>query len=494
MKEDRAGGSISPPGKINGTKRNNEEKLPICETKKLKNNESERITGSKINESENITGSNSNESDSHTENNMDVDITDINLKKINETKKIYLTNQYDLNDKGPFTIYIEQIDRNTTINDMRVGRYLKNRNINGIVNLTKIGKNRIKLMTNNRSTANSLVKDDTLKDNNLKAFIPSSHIQKIGIIRNIEMDLSKEELMASIVTKNNIKIVDTFRFNRYDRTEKKAYPTATVKVTFRGQNLPEEIEIYGVKRKVQQFVFKVTQCFNCYMYGHTSKNCKRSMRCGSCGEDLKEKNTEKCKKQKKCVNCKQEHESYHKDCQERRRQQCINKAIATENLSYSEADKKYPRIKNRYEILNHEQEFPEIEHNRRKNQQQQATNNVYSQYTNYKTTVTSPKTMTPVRNFNQLFEESTNEISSPINNNPHKSSEMEKLIKMFRLILQKLEPSSPTSSQNGDNNELKIMTVCDIIRNTLEEVGETGRASLGNSSYGANSAEYSECL
>lgn len=489
MEGDSTGGLLSPPGKSNGTKRYHEDNLTICDTKKLKNNEGERTIGSIINNSEKITSSKTNESGSNTEDKMDEGISNT---EINLNKKTYQTNQYDANDKGPYTIYIEQIDRNTTINDMKVGRFLKNRNTNGIINLIKIGKNRIKLMLNNRSTANSIVKDETLKDNNLKAFIPSSHIQKIGIIRNIEMDLSKEELMASIVTKNNIKVIDCFRFNRYDKTEKKAYPTATVKVTFRGQKLPEEVEIYGVKIKVQQFVFKVTQCFNCYMFGHTSKNCKRGMRCGSCGEDLKEKNTDKCKKQKKCVNCKLEHESYNKDCQERRRQQLINKAIATENLSYSEADKKYPRIKNRFEILNHEQEFPEIEHNKRKNQQQQATNNIYSQYNNYRTTATSPKTMTPRRNFNQLFEEETNEISCPIDNNPHKSSEVEKLIKMFRLILQKLEPSSP-SSQNGGNNDLKIMTVCDIIRNTLEEVGETGRASLGNSSYGANSAEDSEC-
>lgn len=488
MEVDDTGGT-SPPGKQHSTKRkNHEETLTINDTKKTKNNESEIITGSKINESVINTGSKTDNSASLS--------TEGNLDKINsEPTKVYPINQYDINDKGPFTVYIEQMDRKTSINDMRVGRYLKNRNINGIVSLTKIGKNRIKIMINNRTTANSFVRDSMLKENNLKAFIPSSHIQKIGIIRNVEMDLSKEELMASITTKNNIKIMDIFRFNRYDRTEKKAYPTATVKVTFKGQNLPEEIEIFGVKRKVQQFVFKVTQCFSCYMYGHTSKNCKRGMRCGTCGEDLKEKNKETCKKQKKCVNCKQDHEAFHKDCQERIRQQLINKAIATENLSYSEADKKYPRIKNRYEILNHMEEFPEIESKKKQNQQQQSSNNNHNHYMNYKTTstTTSPKLMSPRRNFSQLFDDDQNYITNPIGDNPHKTTEVEKLIKMFRLILQKLEPASPSSSQNGGDNEIKIMTVCDIIRNTLEEVGETGRASLGNSSYSANSADFSEC-
>lgn len=58
--------------------------------------------------------------------------------------------------------------------------------------------------------------------------------------------------------------------------------------------------------------FKVTQCFNCYDYGHRAIHCKREARCGKCGDSH---NTKECKNTTtRCVHCKGDHHAWCQDC------------------------------------------------------------------------------------------------------------------------------------------------------------------------------------
>ena len=58
--------------------------------------------------------------------------------------------------------------------------------------------------------------------------------------------------------------------------------------------------------------FQITQCFNCYNYGHRATNCKRDTRCGKCGD---KHNTKECESETaKCLHCEDSHEAWRSQC------------------------------------------------------------------------------------------------------------------------------------------------------------------------------------
>lgn len=57
----------------------------------------------------------------------------------------------------------------------------------------------------------------------------------------------------------------------------------------------------------------INQCYKCHGFRHRSTTCKQKQRCGHCGQD--DHLTKDCANtEHQCVNCKGEHESWHKDC------------------------------------------------------------------------------------------------------------------------------------------------------------------------------------
>lgn len=138
----------------------------------------------------------------------------------------------------------------------------------------------MKITFSNRDKANVLINDKNLVTENVKAFLPVQFMQRIGILRNIDTGMSEEELLENTVCKESIEIKEICRFMKASKdTENKERrtPLTTVKITFSGQVLPDEVEIYGVKRKVIQYLFTVTQRFQCYKFGHTKKKCKNGI-------------------------------------------------------------------------------------------------------------------------------------------------------------------------------------------------------------------------
>jgi hypothetical protein len=85
-------------------------------------------------------------------------------------------------------------------------------------------------------------------------------------------------------------------------------PTAANKCIENGCLL--DSEIHTTVRFTPQY--QVTQCFNCYDFGHCASQCKRNPRCGKCGENH---NTRECTNTTiKCACCKGGHQAWHRGC------------------------------------------------------------------------------------------------------------------------------------------------------------------------------------
>lgn len=372
---------------------------------------------------------------------------------------------YKFNDQGPFVIHMENIaPTEKPISDIKIGKLMILKRIKDIIETKRIGRNRVKITFSKKEFANQLLKDNNLAMENLKAFIPSNLVQRIGIIKFVDDDLTNDEIKDNIYVKN-IKIKEASRFMKtiYDANDKsnvKKIPTGTVKIIFAGQLLPEVVELYGAKRKVSPYYFSVTQCFGCYRFGHTQKMCKAKKKCRNCGENLDDDH-ENCTKKIHCVNCNMNHSSTDKTCEERKRQEMIKRIMVDENISFFEANEKFPKISNRFEILEHLGDFPELPVNRNYHRGlENHKEDTYKMYNNYKQKkLTFGNHHLENRNFSQLFVEDEIIPSSPIKNNPYRTSDFEKFRNEIKNIKSVFDNFYKNDMNKGNpaNNDLILI-------------------------------------
>lgn len=359
----------------------------------------------------------------------------VEMKKKGEVKTL----SYNFSDQGPYVVFIDTLKipvKSNGLDDVRIGKLMKMKKLNEyIIDMRKSGKHRMKITFSNRDKANTLINDNNLITHNLKAFLPVQFMQRIGILKNIDTEMSDEELLENTVCSENIKIKDICRFMKIKKDEENKdirIPLSTIKITFSGQILPDEVVIYGVKRKINQYLFTVTQCFQCYKFGHTKKKCKNGKKnCRNCGGEKHTDKDEDCVKEAKCINCKQSHSSTFKNCREFVRQSAIKKIMSLDNLSYWEANDKFPKVENSYNILEHAEEFPDLPEmfknkNKNVNLELKKTYNMYHWYK--ETSVKKPsKVWNEKRHFSLPKEDGFDEYQ-PITTNPHKTNEMERLV------------------------------------------------------------------
>ncbi|KAG5896613.1 hypothetical protein JTB14_009524 [Gonioctena quinquepunctata] len=254
--------------------------------------------------------------------------------------------KYEANEIGPYSIYIESLDKNIgSISNLRVGKlFHSNKNYNPDI-IEKRGRNRLLLTFKKLEEANKLLDDEHfLKSNNFKASIPYNAITSKVIIKDIETTFSEEELKDNIKTIGNKKVIHVRRL------KKKSTPSGdeggiqyidipVILVTFRGKFAPEKVFIYSCAFETQNYYSPVIQCHNCMRYGHTKAQCKGSVRCPVCAEK------EKCLITKlSCLFCKGNHLTNEPNvnfrarvCPEFLRQKRIKEIIGERNISFFDA-------------------------------------------------------------------------------------------------------------------------------------------------------------
>lgn len=291
------------------------------------------------------------------------------LSKDDKVKELYLPT-----DVGPFEIYMESKGQGQGIGQlhaMSVGKLINKYHPmiqKDVVEITKMGKNRLRLKFRNGSAANTLVLSDELKKDKFECFIPSYLLKRKGVIKNVDLTLSDEEIVNESLFNQgrNIKLIAAKRFIRKYKNEKGEYetkPTFSVLLTFRGQVMPEYVFIHHVRCLVEPYISRVVQCYNCLRFGHMSNQCRSKIRCSLCGEQHDRKDCEK-KEDLKCIHCNGNHSATDKKCTEQLRQTKIKTIMALENLSYSDAKMRfknsYAKITDAPPVIYSKREFPPL--------------------------------------------------------------------------------------------------------------------------------------
>lgn len=265
--------------------------------------------------------------------------------------------QYESTDNAPYIVHVQRVTESpndsSTLHPIIFGKFLKRNAIYNVINgsVKRIGRNRVSIGFNNHIDANAFINHNSLNSNNLKAFIPTYNVSRMGVIRGVPADLSPEEMMECTTVPNGCgKILKLRRINFKEIVNGAPVwkPTQTVVVTFDGQVLPERIYMCYTALTVQLYTYPTIQCYNCCRFGHTKLQCRSKPRCFKCG---REHSGDTCDVDEECISCCScggIHFATSKSCPEYTRQQKIKFSMAEQCISYVEASRIHPPLSRSY--------------------------------------------------------------------------------------------------------------------------------------------------
>lgn len=281
---------------------------------------------------------------------------EINNKEVSPPTPIGRT-CYNDKDASPYVVHIIKTsstpNEDVSVHPVTFGRFLKKNSFQNIVNgsVKKIGRNKISIAFSNHLDANAFMKDKSLESNNMRAFIPTFNVTRMGLVRGVPSDWSPEEVIANVsLPIGTGEIIKVRRLN-YKTIINGApiwKPSQTVVITFDGQILPDRIFICYNSLPVELYIYPTLQCFLCCRFGHTKAQCRSKPRCFKCGQnhtgdtcDVEEENAS-------CCLCSGSHFASSKSCPEFARQKSIKTYMAQNAVSYFEASKLHPLVGKSY--------------------------------------------------------------------------------------------------------------------------------------------------
>lgn len=258
---------------------------------------------------------------------------------------------YELTDIGPYNIVIENNSQEFAgkLSAIKINEkifYHHPELDNKIKEIESAGRNRVKVQCKDGKSANSLILSKKLENENLDVYIPKSFITRQGVISGVENDISIEFIKNKIKKFDehcNFTVLNVIRIKKgiidRDTKEKKIIETKSLIITFKTQILPKYVAIGRVRFAVRAYISRVMLCYNCYRYGHGSKQCKGKMRCLRCQGEHK---LNDCKEDSliKCFYCKDNHATNEiKKCAEFSKQKKIKETMSQKNIPFKEAEK-----------------------------------------------------------------------------------------------------------------------------------------------------------
>ena len=116
--------------------------------------------------------------------------------------------------------------------------------------------------------------------------IPRDRQMIRGVIGPIGLDTPLSEIKKELGN-SFPNLIDVDRLNK----GKEKQPTLSIRLTFKGDILPNNIILWSQKFNTRIYVNKPWQCYNCQKFGHNADICKSKSCCATCSENHK---TEDC--------------------------------------------------------------------------------------------------------------------------------------------------------------------------------------------------------
>lgn len=159
-----------------------------------------------------------------------------------------------------------------------------------------------------------------------------------GIIRDVDIDLTEQEIMKSIQCDSRSSLTSATRLKRRG-TLGEWVQCETVRLGFKGSYLPTHVKVDGLRIKVEPYIFPVSQCSKCWKLGHPHTRCpSHKIVCPKCSKNHANCDTTTFV----CVNCKGSHMSLNKaECPEFLKEKKIRVLMSEFNCTYRQARMMY---------------------------------------------------------------------------------------------------------------------------------------------------------
>ncbi|KAJ8715785.1 hypothetical protein PYW07_010267 [Mythimna separata] len=156
-----------------------------------------------------------------------------------------------------------------------------------------------------------------------------------GLIKAMELDISDEDLKKNL--ESSVEIISIKRLNKrcLNNPDGNGWtPSETIRLGFKGSSLPPYVYIYNLRVPVERFVFPVTQCANCWKYGHLKIRCPlRKPVCPKCSQHHENCTTSAFT----CVNCAGRHMAFDKICPYFKKEKTLRYLMSEFNCTYRKA-------------------------------------------------------------------------------------------------------------------------------------------------------------
>ncbi|KAF9419250.1 hypothetical protein HW555_004177 [Spodoptera exigua] len=219
-----------------------------------------------------------------------------------------------------------------------IAKLFNNSGLTDVINIRYLNPYKLKIEVSTEECAGKLLDCQEFQTKGWKIYSAMDVNISYGIIRDVDLELSDEEALKAIKCPNDIEIISLKRLQRRDGDT--WVPSEVAKVGFKGSYLPSYIYVDCLRAKVEPYVFPVTQCSNCWKFGHVKIRCSsKKIVCPKCtGEhDNCEVTTFTC------VNCRGDHMALNRSCPVYAREKRVRELMAEYNCTYQVACNMYVR-------------------------------------------------------------------------------------------------------------------------------------------------------
>ncbi|CAH2109014.1 unnamed protein product [Euphydryas editha] len=257
-----------------------------------------------------------------------------------------------------------------------MAKLLRSENINGISRIIYKNPYKVVIIFEKKECANKLIECEKLLNLGYRIYPADEMTLSYGIVKQVDMEEVDEEIIHNL--KSDCEIIAVRRLKRLnDKGE--WINSETIRLTFKSSTVPSFMYGFGCKFKVEKYIFPVSQCSNCWKFGHLSRSCTiKTPICPKCGDNHNNCETDNFK----CVNCKRPHMALYKKCPIFLKEKEIREIMSEKNCNYRNAMKLFAAHKNKQ---NHIQE--EVIEDQRKNFQQSNTLNIQKDGRSYRDVV-----------------------------------------------------------------------------------------------------------
>lgn len=218
-----------------------------------------------------------------------------------------------------------------------MAKILQQENLTGIIKVKFKSPYKVVITVSNDDDAGKIIKCDNFRLRGWLCRKIGEMSYCYGIIKEVDLDLDEECLKNIIQCEKEV--ISVKRINKKkDGIWKKS---ELVRVCFQGPTLPSYISVYGLRMKVEPYIFPVSQCSKCWKYGHYRNFCPSKIQlCPKCGGEHENCTTSTFK----CINCKGNHMSLLKSaCPTFYKEKNIREIMSNDRCSYKVALNKINR-------------------------------------------------------------------------------------------------------------------------------------------------------